>query len=215
RASFRATSSCGQFASRHGVHARVRRDEPQSLACGVGSGAQAGESGGHDRRRLVVQDGHPHDLAARERFMADSGRWHLERAPDERVALVAHNNHIMKTELNFGHGIDVLPLGHYLDHDDYYALALVHTADNVPEMYPDATRRAGFRIESAALDPPSPDSLEAALTRSGEITFASLRDAPPLMRMRSQSAELRIPVGRAFDGVLSVPTVTPDRPPAL
>jgi len=49
--------------------------------------------------------------------------------------LAAHNNHIMKTELDFGGGIGVLPMGLHLARmlgDDYRTLGVVHTADHVP-----------------------------------------------------------------------------------
>ena len=54
----------------------------------------------------------PYDLSARERFLADSVHWHLRSGG--RIVLAAHNNHIMKTELDFGGGIKVLPMGSYL-----------------------------------------------------------------------------------------------------
>ncbi|MEU8681711.1 erythromycin esterase family protein [Streptomyces sp. NPDC048611] len=174
---------------------------------------------------LMSGRGRAADLAVREIYMAESVRWHLERAaPGTRIALVAHNSHIHKTELELGGGLTALPMGLHLQRmlgRDYRTVALVHTADQVPEMHLDANAAVGFTVAEAHLPPPEPGSVEAALTDAGladRITLTDLRQAPrdaqgaPLpLAIRSQSSTVHTPVSVAFDAVLSVPTVTRDR----
>ncbi|KUJ69847.1 erythromycin esterase [Streptomyces albus subsp. albus] len=162
------------------------------------------------------------DPSARERFMADSFLWHLRRcAPGERVLLVAHNNHIQKTPFSFDGALVALPLGSYLDQslgEDYRALALTHTADSVPEMYPDESAELGFEVNSTVLGAPTPGSPEGALLDAGFGAVASCVDLRPLRhdragevlldRIRTQSVELAVPVPEAFDGLVCVPTAT-------
>ncbi|MER0484441.1 erythromycin esterase family protein [Streptomyces sp. Edi2] len=165
------------------------------------------------------------DLSVREIYMAESVRWHLEHAaPGDRMVLAAHNSHIHKTELELGGGLTALPMGQHLHRmlgRDYRTVALVHTADHVPEMYPDQGVAVGFTLAEAHLDPAEPGSVEAALTDAGladHITLTDLRHAPrdvqgaPLLNgIRSQSSPLSSPVPDAFDAVLAVPTATRDR----
>lgn len=164
------------------------------------------------------------DLSVREIYMAESVRWHLEHAaPGTRIVLAAHNSHIHKTELELGGGLTALPMGQHLQRmlgQDYRAVAFVHTADHVPEMYPDASATVGFTLADSPLQPAEPGSVEAALTDAGltdRITLTDLRHAPrdaqgaPLLNgIRSQSSLLSTPVPEAFDAVLAVPTVTRD-----
>ncbi|GLX01732.1 hypothetical protein Misp02_58180 [Microtetraspora sp. NBRC 16547] len=168
------------------------------------------------------------DLSLREIYLAESLRWHLDHAePGTRIVLAAHNNHIHKTafSLEFGGGsLTTLPMGQHLQRmfgQDYRAVALVHTADHVPEMYPDPDAAVGFTLAEAHLEPAAPGSVEAALTDAGladRITLTNLRHAPrdtqgaPLLNgIRFQSSHLSTPVPEAFDAVLAVPTVTRDR----
>jgi len=165
------------------------------------------------------------DLAVREVYMAESVRWHLERAaPGSRMVLASHNNHIHKREMALGGGLTALTMGQNLQRmlgEDYRAVALVHTADHVPEMYPDQSAPVGFTLAEADLPAAEPGSVEAALSDAGiadRITLTDLRHAPrdaqgaPLLdKIRSQSAVLSTPVPDAFDAVLAVPTVTRDR----
>jgi len=167
------------------------------------------------------------DLSVREIYLAESVRWHLDHAePGTRIVLAAHNNHIHKTafSLEFGGGLTTLPMGQHLQRTlgrDYRAVALVHTADHVPEMYPDPDAAVGFTLAEAQLGPAAPGSVEAALTDAGladRITLTDLRHAPrdtqgaPLLNgIRFQSSHLSTPVPEAFDAVLAVPTVTRDR----
>ncbi|MFI5522247.1 erythromycin esterase family protein [Streptomyces platensis] len=165
------------------------------------------------------------DLSVREIYMAESVRWHLERAePGARIVLAAHNSHLHKTEMQLAGGLTALPMGLHLQRtlgQDYRTVALVHTADHVPEMYPDRSAAVGFTLADARLEPAGPGSVEGALTDAGlagRITLTDLRHTPrdaqgaPLLHsIRSQSSSLSTPVPDAFDAVIAVPTVTRDR----
>ncbi|GGM57854.1 hypothetical protein GCM10012275_31330 [Longimycelium tulufanense] len=166
----------------------------------------------------------PGDTSVRDRYMADSLSWHLDRLePGTRVVLVAHTNHIQKTPVSFG-DITALPMGHHLDRmlgEDYCALALTHTSDTVPEMhFPDETSEVGFTVAPVNVATPEPGSVEAGLIDAGlggDITLTNLRDAPrdatasvALNSIRTQSAAMVTPVPEAFDAVLSSPVANMD-----
>lgn len=140
------------------------------------------------------------------------------------MALVSHNAHIQKTPASFGGALTALPMGHHLQRmlgEDYCSVAVTHTTDHVPEMYPDESARVGFTLADAQLEPAEFGSVEAALIDAGlgdGITLTDLRRSPrdvhgvPLLnRIRSQSSSLCAPIPEAFDAVLAVPTVTRDR----
>ncbi|SCK17966.1 erythromycin esterase family protein [Streptomyces sp. WMMB 322] len=165
------------------------------------------------------------DLSVRETFMAESVRWHLDHAgPDARIVLASHNNHIQKTAVEFDGVLTALPMGQHLRRmlgRDYRSVALVHTSDHVPEMYPDPAAEVGFTLADARLEDAGTGSVEAALVDAGAgdaITLTDLRPSPhdaerkPLLqRIRTQSSVLSTPVPEAFDAVLAVPEVTRDR----
>ncbi|QFG22767.1 erythromycin esterase family protein [Actinomadura sp. WMMB 499] len=164
--------------------------------------------------------GLPQDTSVRERFMADSMRWHMERAePGTRFVLAAHNNHIQKTPIFYGGELWAYPMGYYLARelgDDYRAVALTHTAGSVPEMHPDGTPGTGFSVVDTPMPPPGAGSVEGALAGAGLGEVPTLTDVrayrggPFPDRIRSQSEETPMAVADAFDGVLSTPVVTPE-----
>ncbi|MEW2359010.1 erythromycin esterase family protein [Spirillospora sp. NPDC029432] len=169
---------------------------------------------------LFAGGGLPLDTSVRERFMSATMRWHMERAaPGTRFVLAAHNNHIQKTPILYGGEPFAYPMGHYLARElgaDYRALALTHTAGSVPEMEPDGTPGTGFSVVDTPVDPPGPGGVEGALIGAGLGEAITLTDLRPFAggpfpgRIRSQSAEMEMPVADAFDGVLCSPTVTPE-----
>lgn len=164
------------------------------------------------------------DLSVRDRFMAETVRWHLERSgPSARLILAAHNNHIQKTPNVFDEKTASIPMGAHLAEmlgEDYVAIAVTHTADRVPEMRPDQTAPVGFVVEDAVLPDPPPSSIEAALIHAGlasQLTLTDLHQAPttpdgrPLLRqIRTQTAYMDAPLDTAFDAVIATPTATRD-----
>ena len=99
---------------------------------------------------------------------------------------------------------------------DYRAVALTHTADRVPEMDVGAGE-LGFTLVDTEVAPPSAGSVERYLVDLGlgdQVTLTSLRATAAegarngFSRVRAQSEEQELAVAEAFDGVLSVPSVT-------
>lgn len=159
----------------------------------------------------------PMDSSARDRFMADSLLWHLERMdPNTPVVLMAHNNHVQKTPVEFD-GPLAYPMGYYLARElgaAYRTVAFTHTADSVPELDPDPGLSIGFTVADTAMEPPPPGSLEHEIEAAGlrgRIVLSDLcplRGAVELSSIRAQSAQMPTAVTDAFDAVLTVPTVT-------
>ncbi|MEV0237057.1 erythromycin esterase family protein [Nonomuraea sp. NPDC050786] len=158
------------------------------------------------------------DTSARDHYMAASVQWHLARADaGARMVLVAHNSHIQKTPVTFDGYLAGLPMGHYLARDlgrQYRAVALTHTAGQVPEMSVTAgDSPVGFTVAPVTLDAPPPGSVERALADAGlggAVTLTDLRSSTSLDRIRSQSAYVDTPLHEAFDAVMSAPTATTD-----
>ncbi|WP_237774283.1 erythromycin esterase family protein [Actinosynnema sp. ALI-1.44] len=167
---------------------------------------------------LFTGTGLPGDTSVRDRFMADSLRWHLERAaPHERFVLVAHNSHIQKAPVSYDGTVAALPMGFFAGRElgaDYRAVAVTHTAARVPEMhYPDASSPVGFTVSMVDLPEPSPGSVERLLVDAGladRVTLTDLRGVSGVDSMWAQSARTVLPVAEAFDAVLSTPTATQD-----
>ncbi len=167
---------------------------------------------------LFAGTGLPADTSVRDRYMAESVRWHLEHGgPGTRIVLAAHNNHIQKTPVAYGGVLTTLPMGQQLDRmlgADYVAIAVTSTADHTADMRLDEAAPVGFRVVDAPLEAPQPGSVEAAaLAADVRLGLADLRQAPReaaegLDRIRSQSAYMETPVAAAFDAVLVTPTVT-------
>ncbi len=158
----------------------------------------------------------PADLSVRDRYLAESVRWHLAHAgPGARIVLAAHNNHIQKHPVSYDGVLTSLPMGQHLHRmlgEDYVAVALTSTADHTVEMYPDEDAEFGFTIGEAALGAPEPGSIEAAALDAGiDLGLVDLRHGDrvrELTGIRSQSATMNVPVADAFDAALIVPTAT-------
>ncbi|TDE48504.1 erythromycin esterase family protein [Nonomuraea mesophila] len=171
---------------------------------------------------LLSGSGLPDDTSIRDHYMALCVTWHLERlGPDDRVIVVAHNNHIQKTLVTYDGYPTALPMGHHLARGlgrHYRAVGLTHTAGEVPDMvWPAEDSPVGFTIEPVRLDAPPPGSLERALVDAGlaaGVTLTDLRSPDPEVRaldsIRSQSATMDTPVAQTFDAVLCTPTATTD-----
>ncbi|ADD42388.1 erythromycin esterase family protein [Stackebrandtia nassauensis] len=153
------------------------------------------------------------DTTARDVYMAESVRWHLEHArPGERMLLAAHNAHIQKAPVSYGGQLSAFPMGFHLAEmfgSDYVALALTSMAGHTAEMELDESAHFGFVVDEQPLAPPEAGSVEAALT-SAPLSLAALRGAPEggPDRIRMHAGYLQLPVAAAFDGVVCVPEST-------
>ncbi|MFG6193559.1 erythromycin esterase family protein [Nonomuraea sp. JJY05] len=171
---------------------------------------------------LLYGTGLPDDTSVRDLYMATCVQWHLDRlAPDVRLVVIAHNNHIQKTLVTYEGYPTALPMGYHLARGlgaQYRAVGLTHTADHVPDMvWPAEDSALGFRVETVKMAAPPEGSLERALAHAGfdaQITLTDLRSPDPavtsLERIRSQSAVMELPVAQTFDAVLCTPTATTD-----
>lgn len=174
---------------------------------------------------LFAGNGKTADMSVRDLYMAETLAWHLREAgPEAKIVLVSHNNHIQKTPAVFGGVTTALPAGQYLADmlgEDYVSIAVSHTADSVPEMIPDPSSPVGFRVQDVPAAAPQPGSIEHALAEAGfasQITLTGLHPVPTgaegtnmLGSIRTQSAVMLTDLTRAFDAIISVPTVTRDR----
>jgi erythromycin esterase len=158
----------------------------------------------------------PAAATSRERYMAATVRWWLDRLePGSRIVCMAHNAHIQRTPVIYGGELQVLPMGLHLDRalgDDYVAIGLTSGGGRTAGLHPDAdVDPYGFRVEDAPLEPPAPGSIEAALAGAG-LGLAELRPArggtagPD--RMRLDTGYLSTPVADAFDAIVHVPETT-------
>lgn len=161
----------------------------------------------------------PGDASVRDRYMADSVHWHLDRLGEEaKVVLVAHNMHIQKTPVQHDGHFAALPMGSYLAREleeQYLAIALTHTGDTVPEMDVAAGgSTVGFTVVDTDLEPSVSGSVEDELVAAdlGEVvSLTDLRGLPSQVpHIRGQSATTDAPMPAAFDAVLATPTATTD-----
>jgi erythromycin esterase len=132
---------------------------------------------------LFARNGLPADTSVRERFMADSVRWHLDHSdPAERIVLVS------------------VALTHTADHVPEMFLGDTASVGFTIRETPLAAPDMGS-VEAAALD--------AGIT-TGLINLTTTHEQVHLDRMRSQSGYVYTAVAEAFDAVLTVPTATLD-----
>ncbi|MBB3082192.1 erythromycin esterase [Geodermatophilus sabuli] len=155
----------------------------------------------------------PAAATSRERYMAATVRWWLDRlGSDARVVVMAHNAHVQRTPVVYEGEVQALPMGLHLDRvlgGDYVAVGLTSGAGRTAALHPAAdVGPYGFRVEDTALDPPRPGSIEAALAGSGlvlaDLSAARGDDAGP-DRIRLDSGYLTTLVADAFDAVVHVP----------
>lgn len=174
---------------------------------------------------LMAGVGIPGDTSAREIYMAESVRWHLDHAePGARIVLAAHNAHVQKTPVCYHGQLTSLPMGQHLDRmlgADYVALGVTSGAGRTAALYNDETAPYGFTVRDTALQPPEPGSIEAVFAAAGRgLSLVNLHQAPRPRptgqghaqalpdRIRMDSKYLHTPVLDAFDGVIHVPTST-------
>lgn len=160
------------------------------------------------------------DTTIRERFVASQILDAVDELDHgERIAYVAHNNHIQKTPVVFDGTLTAYPAGSFLASavgERYVALALTHRDDEVPEMAHPAETDVGFRVERVAAATIDENSFEGSVpgdTRSQQVTIvrpsagASNGDAHATMRSQSATAEL---AAGAFDAALVFDTASTD-----
>jgi erythromycin esterase len=157
------------------------------------------------------------DMSARDRFMASSVLWHLERGgPDTKVVLVAHNAHIQKAPVVHGDVLSAYPLGQHLAAElgaGYVAVGVTSVGGTTAGLIRDESAPRGFRIEATALEAPRDGSVEAAFVAAKrDFAFVDLLHATgstgSAERIRLDTDYLEAPITRAFDGLFCLPMST-------
>jgi len=128
---------------------------------------------------------------------------------DERIAYVAHNNHIQQTPVVFDGVVTAYPAGSLLAGllgAAYRAIALTHTDEQVPEMTFPAATDVGFRVERVDAAAIGEHSVEAGCGEVLQLAAATivLWDADTSTRIasiRSQSATTEV-TAATFDAAL-------------
>lgn len=150
------------------------------------------------------------DTTIREVFVARRINEAVRTLPEgERIAYVAHNNHIQKPPVLFDGALTAHPAGSLLAGmlgSEYRAIALTHTDERVPEMVFPAQTEVGFRVERTAAAAIDEHSIEAAGTAVLQSTSAAIvlwdsADGAGVSRIRSQSAATEA-TAKTFDAAL-------------
>lgn len=167
---------------------------------------------------LFTETGRIDDTTIREVFVARRVAEELAGLPDgDRIAYVAHNNHIQKAPVVFDGVLTAYPAGSLLADTlgpKYRAIALSHAADDVPEMSFPASTDVGFRVERVTAAPLGEHSVEAAaanvlLTHEAAVVAWDGRGDAPALHLRSQSATTEA-AATAFDAALVFAAATTD-----
>lgn len=168
--------------------------------------------------------GLPLDLSVREKFMADSVLWHLNRSdPNTRMVVFAHNNHIQKTPVQYGEYVVANPMGFYLNRHlgkDYCSLGLTTTDNHIPDMDLDTKSPVGFNVIDKEIGLPVKGSVENLLVEKGfgdKISFVNLKNQEmkgqeEIHCLRSQGSYITTPsIKETFDGLFSIPRISLDK----
>lgn len=115
----------------------------------------------------------------RDVYLAETVLHLLDRDPDARIVLAAHNWHLKKAPEPFGSG-ELLPAGYHLAAelgDGYRAIGVTSRGGRTAIASGDLTGSGGFPFQEAPLPPPEDGSIEAAFPGTAPWTIADLRAA--------------------------------------
>lgn len=158
------------------------------------------------------------DTTIREVFVATR----IKEAMDglsvhERIAYIAHNNHIQKTPVVFDGVLTAFPAGNLLADSlksAYRAIALTHADGQVPEMSFPASTDVGFRVERVDAAPLGENSVEYASAETLRSTNAAIvrwaaSSEERVIHLRSQSATTEL-TPDSFDAAVVLASATTD-----
>jgi erythromycin esterase len=137
------------------------------------------------------------DTTLREHFVASRILRAVEHGElDDRIAYVAHNNHIQKTPVIFDQALTAYPAGLFLAQalgERYVSIALTHLGSDVPEMAVPADNVVGFNVETVPVEPPRPNSIERAAmdARLGDLVIVQTVHDNRTTRTREHSVAKR------------------------
>jgi erythromycin esterase len=158
---------------------------------------------------------HPR-VAARDRGMAETVFWLLDRlGPDAKIIVAAHNSHIQRTPVR-SPAFPLSAAGHHLATrlgSDYVAVGVTCAGGRTMTHRADAEAPGGVAIVGTDLAAPEAGSVEAALP--GTLCAVDLRparaagisDAPD--RLRILDTYQQAPILDAYDLMITIPEVSP------
>lgn len=158
------------------------------------------------------------DTTIREVFVATRVREAVDGlSAHERIAYVAHNNHIQKTPVVFDGVLTAYPAGSLLANSlksAYRAIALTHTDAQVPEMSFPASTDVGFRVERVDAAPLGENNVEHASVAALRSTNAAIvrwaaTSEERVIHLRSQSATTELTTN-SFDAAVVFASATTD-----
>ncbi|MGW7640411.1 erythromycin esterase family protein [Streptomyces decoyicus] len=162
------------------------------------------------------------DLAARDRYLADSLLHLIDRsAPGTRIIVSAHNAHIQRTANPEGGPLARTPMGYPLAQElrtGYVSVALTSGGGRTVANVVDPAHPSGMRQSAADAPEATPDSVESlfagvleapALVDTRALrTHARRHGLPEPSRIRMDNGFLPVPALDAYDAVISVPRTT-------
>ncbi|KPC61862.1 erythromycin esterase family protein [Streptomyces chattanoogensis] len=162
------------------------------------------------------------DLAARDRYLADSLLELLDRSgPGTRIVVAAHNAHIQRTASPEGSPLPCIPMGHAVAQElgtDYVSVALTSGGGRTVRNMPDPAHPAGMCQSAVDAPEAAPDSVEALFSGVPEApalvdvsalrAHARLHGLPEPACIRMDDGFLPVPALDAYDAVVSVPRTT-------
>jgi erythromycin esterase len=201
---YRAAQDADAYAvARHELRLAVLLDQAMR-----GYAAQVAAEGG-------IPTVHPR-VAARDRGIAETVFWLLDRfGPEAKIIVAAHNNHIQRTPVHTP-ASPLAAAGHHLATrlgSAYAAVGVTCTGGRTVTHRADAGAPGGVAIVGADLAAPEVGSIEAALPARlcavdlRPARVAGITDGPDRIRIIDRYQEA--PIVDAFDLVINIPEVTP------
>ncbi|MGC7095080.1 erythromycin esterase family protein [Amycolatopsis lurida] len=162
--------------------------------------------------RAMATEGIESASTFRDVYLAESVLHLLNRDPDARIVLAAHNWHLKKAPEPFGSG-ELFPAGYHLAAelgDGYRAIGVTSRGGRTGVASGDLTGAEGFPFQEAPLPPPEATAIESAFPDSAPWTIADLRaataasDGEKYTRMRMADYFCEQPAFDCFDALACV-----------
>lgn len=155
------------------------------------------------------------ETSVRDHFMSKCITSYMDKHPETKLIVLAHNNHIQKVPVVFSGELAGIPMGQYLcSKENYRAVALTHIGDTVPEMvFPDNKSPVGFSVMDSPASPLEPKCIEylcSDLEKRGE-TQSNYDRTFTAQGIRSQNSIAEMDINAGFDMVIYSNSATKDK----